>query len=94
VQACTDGFEAGVYVMKLLPHLMLLDLFMLHINGFRTCSLIKKEPGTSHIKIIAISGNSSETSFDRILECGADGFLQKPLDKEKVIQAVESTIEA
>ena len=94
VQACTDGFEAGVYVMKLRPHLILLDLFMPRIDGFQTCRLIKREPETSHIKIIAISGTSSGTTIDRILKCGADGFLQKPLDSKTVIQEIESIIEA
>jgi excisionase family DNA binding protein len=94
VQACADGFEAGVYVMKMRPDLVLLDLFMPRMDGFQTCSLIKREPETSHIKIIAISGSSSETSIDRILECGADGFLQKPLDNKTVIQKVVSILEA
>jgi excisionase family DNA binding protein len=93
VQACTDGFEAGVYVMKQRPHLILLDLFMPLMDGFQTCRLIKKEAETAHIKIIAISGTSSETTKDRILKCGADGFLQKPLDNKTVIQEIESKIE-
>jgi excisionase family DNA binding protein len=93
VQVCTDGFEAGVYVMKLRPHLILLDLFMPRMNAFQTCRLIKGEPETAHIKIIAISGNSPETIIDRILKCGADGFLQKPLDNKTVIQQIESIVE-
>lgn len=94
VQACADGFEAGVSVMKLRPHLILLDLFMPRMDGFQTCSLIKKDPETSHIKIIAISGNSSEISIDRVLKCGADGFLQKPLNNKELIQEIESMMEA
>jgi len=92
VQACADGFEAGVYVMKLRPHLILLDLFLPRMDGFQTCSLIKREPETSQIKIIAISGNSSETIIDRIFKCGADGFLQKPLNNKTVIQEIESIL--
>jgi excisionase family DNA binding protein len=94
VQACADGFEAGVYVMKLRPHLILLDLFLPRMDGFQTCSLIKREPETSQIKIIAISGNCSETVIDRIFKCGADGFLQKPLKNKTIIQEIKSILGA
>jgi len=80
--------------MKLHPHLIFLDLFMPRMDGYQTCSLIKRESETSHIKIIAISGYSSEKWIDRIIKCGADGFLQKPLDNKTVIQKIESVIEA
>lgn len=94
VQACADGFEAGVCLMKMRPNLILLDLIMPRMDGYQTCSLIKKEPETSHIKILAISGHMSKVSMDRVRQCGADGFLEKPLDKETIIQKVEAIIGA
>jgi excisionase family DNA binding protein len=92
-QACADGFEAGVNVMKFQPHLILLDLYMPRVDGFQTCRLIKNEFDTSHIKIIAISGNFTATSIERIFECGADGILRKPLDKKAVIGEIASLLE-
>jgi excisionase family DNA binding protein len=93
IQACADGFEAGVYVMKFRPQLILLDLYMPRVDGFQTCRLIKNELETAHIKIIAISGNFTAASIERILECGADGILKKPLDRQAVIQEIASLIE-
>jgi excisionase family DNA binding protein len=92
-QACADGFEAGVYVMKFRPHLILLDLYMPRVDGFQTCRLIKNEFDTSHIKIIAISGNFTAASIERILECGADGILKKPLEKKAVIGEIGAVLE-
>jgi excisionase family DNA binding protein len=92
-QVCADGFEAGVCVMKFRPHLILLDLYMPRVDGFQTCRLIKNERDTAHIKIIAFSGNLTAASIERILECGADGILKKPLDKRALIQEVTSLLE-
>lgn len=92
-QSCADGFEAGMHVVKFRPHLILLDLFMPGMDGFQTCRLIKKEPETCHIKVIATSGNCVSTSIERILNQGADGFLQKPLDIKRLIMEIASVLE-
>jgi excisionase family DNA binding protein len=92
VQVCSDGFEAGIQVMKFRPHLILMDLFMPRMDGFQTCSIIRKEPETSNIKILAMSGNCSETTVDRILKCGADRFMPKPIDSPTVLKEIETML--
>ncbi len=92
-QVCADGFEAGVRVMRFRPHLVLLDLYMPRADGFRTCRVIKSDIETAHIKIIAISGDLTSAAMARILGCGADDVLIKPLDKKTVIRAAASLLE-
>jgi excisionase family DNA binding protein len=92
-QVCADGFEAGVRVMRFRPHLVLLDLYMPGADGFRTCKMIKGDMETAHIKVIAISGDITSDAMARILGCGADDVLRKPIDKKTVIRAAASLLE-
>jgi len=76
----SDGFEAGLKIMKFKPNLIILDLFMPEMDGFEVCERLKKDPDTADIKIIAMSGFSTEENRQRILSSGADLFLPKPID--------------
>jgi excisionase family DNA binding protein len=92
VETCANGFEAGIAVMRFRPHLIILDLFMPYLDGFQVCGLLKKDAETAGIKIIAISGHSSDANIERVLECGADIFLRKPLSKTILIEQIESLL--
>ncbi len=92
VKACSNGFEAGIRVMQFRPHLIILDLFMPYMDGFQVCRLLKKDPETASIKIIAISGHSDHANIERVLDCGADLFLMKPLGKTELIHQIDSLL--
>lgn len=85
---CSNGFEAGLWVIKNRPALIILDLFMPEIDGFQVCETIKSDPDTSNIKIMAVSGHDSETNILRALNAGADTFLAKPFSKDHIMQQV------
>lgn len=84
IEYASDGFEAGKKIMTFNPHIVILDLYMPRMSGFDVCKLIKQDPQTSHIKIIAISGAEENENKTAILNAGADLFLPKPLDIKKI----------
>lgn len=87
-----DGFEAGILVMKFQPQLVVLDLYMPHIDGFQVCRHLKSDPDTAPIKILAISGMALEANIQHAKDCGADAFLEKPLDINRLLGLVESLL--
>ena len=86
VESCSNGFEAGIRVMRFKPHLIMLDLFMPYMNGFQVCRQLKSDPETATIKILAISGHATQSNIDKALRCGADHFLKKPFEKAHLVQ--------
>jgi len=84
-----DGFEAGQKTIKFRPHLVIIDLFMPKMDGFELCRRIKEDTDTADTKIIAISGYDTEENRQRILKCGADLFLAKPLDIKNIKKDIE-----
>jgi len=88
-----DGFEAGIKMVKFDPDLMILDLYMPEMNGFEVCRRLKENSDTSAIKIIAISGYDTKENETRILDCGADLFFAKPLEKRVLVRGVQRLME-
>ena len=91
-EVASSGFEAGAKVMKFKPCLIILDLIMPEISGFKVCRSIKEDPDTSHIKILAITGYDTKENRDRIMEAGADGYLAKPVVMDTLLQQIEDLL--
>ncbi len=88
----TDGFEAGVKLVQFNPDLVLLDLYMPGMDGFEVCKRIKENPHTSRIKVLVVTGYDTEENRDRIIACGADGYLTKPVEKDRLFEEIEALL--
>jgi len=73
-----DGFEAGEKFASFKPHLIILDIRMPGLDGFKLCSRIKSNPENEKVKILFISGTIDEAVVSQITKLGADGYLTKP----------------
>ena len=78
VESATDGFAAGIHVERFKPDLLILDLHMPQIDGFKVCKMIKSNPATAHIGILVLTGHAGGENLKRALECGADECMSKP----------------
>jgi len=83
-----NGIEALLAIGKELPDLIVLDLFMPELDGFEVCKRIKGSPERGHLRILGISGEADPGVRERILACGADAFLQKPLDMTEFLSKI------
>ena len=81
VSTASDGITALLEVGRIKPDLLVLDIMIPGVDGIEVCRRIK-ENSSSKTSIIAISGVDSNE--DRILGAGADVFMLKPVDLEKL----------
>lgn len=89
IEEAENAFEAGIKIMKHKPALIILDLYMPEMDGFEMCRIIKEEPNTSDIKILAVTGYATLEVEKRIMEFGADDFLEKPFKTENLIDRID-----
>jgi signal transduction histidine kinase/CheY-like chemotaxis protein len=76
---------------------VLMDLHMPGMDGLeatRRIRSIEAEEGASRTPIIALTANASSEDHDACLAAGMDGFLVKPLDREKLATALANSAEA
>ncbi len=70
------------------PDLILLDLMLPDINGIRICSLLKSDSRYRAIPIIILSARVDECTIKSGMSAGADSYMTKPFDPDKLISTV------
>ena len=83
-----DGFDALAKINDHLPNVVFCDILMPRLDGYQTCSLIKKNPKFSSTPVIMLS--SKDGLFDRARGrmVGSDEYLTKPFTKDSLIKTV------
>ncbi len=83
-----DGFDALGKILEHRPSLIFCDILMPRLDGFQTCSLIRRSPDCGHTPVILLS--SRDGLFDRArgLLAGATAYLTKPFTKDSLLKAV------
>ncbi len=78
VETAADGYEGLIKIGNFRPHLLVLDVRMPGLDGFEVCRKVRQQVSTRGTRILAITGFAEARVKERILEVGADAFLQKP----------------
>ncbi|MBQ8866553.1 MAG: response regulator transcription factor [Bacteroidaceae bacterium] len=73
-------------------HLLLLDVMMGEISGFRLASMLRKQPETATIPIIFITARDTENDTVTGFNLGADDYIAKPFSIREVIARVKAVI--
>ena len=90
VRTAMDGQEALAAVDEALPDVILLDVMMPRMSGFQACSRLKGTPRTRDIPVIMVTALNEVGDVERAVECGADDFLTKPVNKLELLTRVRS----
>lgn len=72
-----SGFGAWKEILKVKPDIVILDLKLPDIDGFRICENIRADKDTKGTVILAITAFDAPGIKEKILSAGADGFIIK-----------------
>ena len=73
-------------------HLLLLDVMMGDISGFRMANILKKDKDTVHIPIIFVTAKDTENDTITGFNLGADDYISKPYSLREVIVRVKAVL--
>jgi signal transduction histidine kinase/HAMP domain-containing protein len=86
VISCPNGKEAMQLVRRHHPDMITLDLSIPGMNGFEVLKELRAEPGTQKLPIVCISAQPDpKQAIDR----GADYYLEKPIEIERLREITE-----
>ena len=87
-----NSAEEALKMNLLAYHLLLLDVMMGEISGFRMANILKKNKETAHIPIIFITAKDTENDTITGFNLGADDYISKPFSIREVIVRVKAVL--
>jgi twitching motility two-component system response regulator PilG len=92
VVTAEDGVDATKVLVNFSPNLILLDINMPRMGGYKLCKLVKSHPDTSGIPVVMLSGKDG--LFDKLRGklVGCDEYISKPFESEELLKCVREHI--
>ena len=88
----TDGQLGLEIAKKEKPDLIILDLMLPKMDGFKVCGLLKKDSRYAHIPILLFTARAQEEDRQLGAEMGADGYLTKPFNPEILLAKISTLL--
>lgn len=89
VETAPDGSTALQKVKEFQPNLILLDVMMPDLSGFEVTRRIRKDKAVAEIPIVLLTAHD-EASLHEGIEAGANEFLRKPLECDRLLERVKA----
>jgi DNA-binding response OmpR family regulator len=88
-----DGETALALARTEQPDLILLDVMLPGIDGWRVAEELAASPETREIPILFLSARSDRSDEERGHEVGGLGYITKPFDPEELIDRIRDVLE-
>lgn len=85
-----DGQEALALIEQEVPHILILDVMMPHIDGLTVCRRLRQNEATKQLPIILLSAKTSPEAVREGLIAGADRYLTKPVSRKDLLENLEA----
>ena len=92
VRLASDGTELSVILEEITPDLILMDIGLPWINGFELAQLMKEHKEIKKIPLVFVSGQATEADLKKAFAIGADDFIKKPFDIDKLRKTVQTLL--
>lgn len=92
VLTATDGSEALSVARSQSPDLIVLDVMLPKVDGYKVCRLLKYDQQYRHIPIIMLTAKAEEQQMATGIRTGADQYLTKPVEPERLLEAVAAEL--
>lgn len=93
VMQALDGYDAGRAILEQRPDVVILDINLPGVDGYKLTRQIKADENLSRPIVIAITGMDDPDVEQRAREAGVDGFIRKPIDLESLPGLIEELAE-
>ncbi|MCE5229476.1 response regulator, partial [bacterium] len=92
VEAC-DGLDALSKLDTYEPDFAIIDILMPLMDGFQLCEAIRRHKSFKMIQVMFLSGHGTKENIKKGYAAGANLFMTKPVDPERLLRNVDFTIQ-
>jgi CheY-like chemotaxis protein len=76
-----------------LPDVILMDINLPDVSGFKALEILRSDPATAHIPVIALSVNASQINIESGFKAGFFRYITKPIKVDEFMQALDAALE-
>ncbi len=88
-----ENGEEGILKIGLFkPDLVILDIYMPEIDGFKVYDMVKSTKETERVEFIFMTGYSGNDIEDELTKRGIKHFLKKPLEKTETVKIISRAV--
>jgi CheY-like chemotaxis protein len=84
-----DGYQGIEMALSHKPDLILMDINLPDISGLAAMKMLRENPATAHIPVIALSSNAYPRQIEEGLEAGFFRYLTKPFKVDEFMDAID-----
>jgi CheY-like chemotaxis protein len=92
VEEVPDSTRALDVIRQRKPDVVLLDIMMPKVDGLSICKTVKESADLKHIKVIVYTAKIFEVDRKNALKLGADAYLQKVIQSDKLIDTIRDVL--
>lgn len=92
VVTARDGDQALRFAREFHPALIILDVMMPKLSGFKAARLIKFDSALKTIPLILLTARTQEADRSTGHEVGADLYITKPFDPQQLLEQVQALL--
>ena len=93
VISARDGQEGLEKVRSEKPDIILLDLMLPKLDGYKVCRMLKFDEKYKHIPIVIFTARTQESDEKLGFEVGADAYVTKPFKPEVLIEKMHELLQ-
>jgi PAS domain S-box-containing protein len=87
--SAADGTLGIEYARACLPEVILMDIHLPGVSGIEAMKILRADPATAHIPIIALSANAVPRDIEKALEAGFFNYITKPIVVNHFMDALD-----
>ena len=87
-----DGVAAVENAKQHLPALILMDVSLPEMDGLEATKLIKRDPATENIPIIALTAHAMDGDRERCLAAGCNDYDTKPIELSRLLEKINALL--
>lgn len=92
VAVAVDGVAGFAAATVARPDLVLMDMGLPEMDGWEATRLLKSDPATRPIPILALTAHAMVTDREKALEAGCDDYDTKPVDIDRLLGKIEALL--
>ena len=90
------GYKTGEEFLSSLraiaPEVVILDLYLLGVDGIELCRRMRAMPGMGSVPVLFLTGSNRVEDYRQSLVAGAGAYLMKPVSRPQVLSVVEGLL--